>query len=549
MRTHHCLTLFLCGAFLLGSLKADAQTPGAGTATFQSHAPIDPSSIPAGFNPYPAISPFEHAFTSTYNERGQWLRETSNDMQLKSYFSLEAIVARFKGPSSAEIGTSNVFTPFFDIAEFAIQNDDLGRSTGGEFVGVGVEYNKGEGAFPGFDTGLLDSSHGTGLQGTFGIERKDGIGLEFSGLWIGPQWERTSTGFPIQRFGNRSADAFVSVLWEQNQIPYDIDTYPTYPSGLEIDSALDVVDVDNITVANPGIGLNDGSILGTIQKFDLYMQIQQRSELYGAQVTLLQTPSRQVGPFTVRPTMGVRYINTNEQFTMEGHDSGGDFDINPVEGTIEDAAIYGGVETDFIPIRDPIRAYIDSSSETNLGGPELGWRYNAGGDSFQLTGETKFGVMGANEKTRLWTKGIGQPYLFNQSDPTPLTNFNFFYDPELETIDTNASAFVTPTFQQSFNTTTKPFGYVPILRNYGLFREANFKAGWTFLLIGQLQRPNNQIVYQSGNGAIPPGELINPISDEAYGTPTGDPTLQPILKKDRSLYFVNYFNFGVEWEF
>lgn len=123
-------------------------------------------------------------------------------------------------------------------------------------------------------------------------------------------------------------------------------------------------------------------------------------------------------------------------------------------------------------------------------------------------------------------------------------NFNPFYDPELETQDTASTSYVTPTFQQSLNTSSKLFAYIPVVRNIGLFREANFKAGWTFLLIGQLQRPNESILYQSGNGAITPG-----IDEIAYSTPGGDPTLTPQLKKDRSIYFVNYFNFGVEWEY
>ena len=541
MRTHHCLTLFMCGAFLLGSLKADAQTPGAGTATFNSHAPIDPSSIPAGFNPYPTISPFEHAFQTTYNDRGTWLSETSREMRTRSYFSLEAIVARFKGPGDAQIGENNVVTPFFDPGDQAIDNGDLGRSTLGE-LGPLQEFNNGQGPFPNFQSGLIDGSHGTGIRGTFGVERADGIGLEFSGMWIGPQWESTSKGFPIQRFGASVAtEPFASdISYESDGTPGSIDSYPTFPSGPDSSFrlGLDVVDLDSITVTNPGIGLNDGSVLGTIQRFDLYMRTAMRSELYGAHISLIQTPTRQVGPFEVRPVFGARYLNPVEHFSVEGHDSGLDYVVDPAG----DVAIIGGIEDFEDPVTPAYRAYIESRSETHLGGAELGWKYTAGGDHFRLDGETKFGVMGAAETLRIWTKGIGQPFLFNEADE-PAGNFNLFYDPELETIDSHKSSFVTPTFQQSFNTTSRPFAYVPVLKKIGMFREANLKAGWTFLLIGQLQRPNQQINYDSGNGAIPP------ITGEPILAPVGDPSLKPNIKKDRSLYFVNYFNFGLEWEY
>jgi hypothetical protein len=545
MRTHQCLTLFLCGVFLLGGTKAYAQNPGAGFANFSSHAQVNPAGVPPGFNPYPAISPFEHAMSSTYNERGIWLNETSNEMQSRGYFRLDSIVARFKGPSDAPIGHGNVVNPYFDGGDFAIDNNDAGRS-GSTGTSAYSDYNNGKGPFANSNTGLIDSSHGIGMRILLGTERSDGIGFEFSGLMIGDQEESTSSGYAIQRFGSRD-DLFPSVILESNGIINDTDRYPNFPTGPDDLFGLDVVDVDNITVENSGIGLDDGSILGTIQRFDLYKTSTMRSRLSGGQITLIQTPSRQVGPFTVRPMFGVRYLNPKERFSFEGHDSGLDYDVLPFGDPDRASVLVGGVEST-VTVRTPYRAYINSETDTHLGGAEMGWRYAAGGEHFKLTGETKLGVMGAREKSKLKTKGLGQAYLFNQDDE-PGGNFNVFYDEQLETATEEESNFITPVFEQSFNTSSNLLSYIPVVKDVGLFREAKFTAGWTFLFLGQLQRPNEQIVYQSGNGAVPPGVILNPINGEPILTPEGDPTLEPDIKKDRSIYFVNYFNLGVEWKY
>lgn len=313
----------------------------------------------------------------------------------------------------------------------------------------------------------------------------------------------------------------------------------------------DYVNMNAVGAFNPGMRLNDGSDLGTIQRFDAYMRNEMISELYGAHVNLLHNVSRKVGPFTVRPLFGVRYLNSKELFRVEGHDSGTDYEV-AFDGLLSpddrDAFLPGGAEPDeVVLIRTPYRGYIDSDTETNLGGPEIGWQYAAGGESFKLAGETRIGLMGARQVSRLWTQGIGQPFLINDADPPDgLSGFNPLYDPFLETYDDLETSYITPTFQQSVNTTTKPFKYIPLLRSNRFFREANLKAGWTFLLIGQMQRPNQQILYQSGNGAITPA-LLAAFPTMFYDL--GDPDLIPEVKKDRSVYFVNYFNLGIEWEY
>jgi len=265
-------------------------------------------------------------------------------------------------------------------------------------------------------------------------------------------------------------------------------------------------------------------------------------------VNILHSASRQIGFFTVRPLFGARYINSKELFRVEGHDSGADYAVNLssdglTDPTSRDALLPGGAEDTGTPIRDPYRGYIDSNTTTNLGGPEIGWNYAAGGKNFGLVGETRIGLLGANTSSTLRTKGIGQAYLINDGD---FAGANPLFQPYHITYDKKSTSYVTPTFQQSFNTTTQPFAYIPILRSNRLMRDAKLKAGWTFLLIGQMQRPNKQIVYQSGNGVLTDQFIFD--HPDYIGYPTGDSNLKPEVKTDRSVYLVNYFNLGIEWD-
>jgi hypothetical protein len=552
---------------------AEAQSPPgtSGYAQFPSHAAIDASAVQPGYAyPYPAISPFDHVFESTYNDRGQWITEQSNDSYNRYSFSVEWIYAMIKGPSSDPVSYDQASIPqmYFDLVDDVEDAMPIDNDPGDPFdqtrtplfiLDEALQWNQGRGVYSPFDSGLLDASRSSGLQLKFNVERPDGIGFELGGLGIWPSVEAKETGVPILRVGPEGPAG--SVSWIQDQVYghpsdqiYGAPGLAGTSSGPFNDLATDYVDMDSVGVFNPGIRLFDGSTLGTIQRFDAYMRTEIISELYGAHANILHNATRQIGPFTVRPLFGARYLNSRELFRVEGHDSGADYAVNlSVEGITDpeerDALLPGGAEDTGDLVRSPYRAYIDSETVTHLAGPEAGWQYATAGEFFALVGETRIGVMGARQQQELWTQGIGQAYLINDLDPPDgFAGFNPLYDPFLETYDKDETSYVTPTFIQSFNTTTRPFAYVPILRSHRFFREANLKAGWTFLLIGQMQRPNEQIVYQSGNGTITP-EFLTDNPTMQYFDSIGDPSLKPEVRKDRSVYFVNYFNLGLEWEF
>jgi hypothetical protein len=535
MRTHQWMTAFLSGAILLlGSWKADAQSPF--DPGFAGYTPVA-AQVPEGFNPYPTISPYDNAFSETYYENGHWLFNSNNNTQYRYYAGVEALIARGAPPKSAKVGAGrNVITPWFDRGENAIDNDDLGRSPLPSFHN---ELFGGTGPYPASNTGFMFSPSMDGFQVRLGVESANGQIFEMSGMGIFPGHSHLVRGAPILRVGPKDGPPDAVIYIQDFIFRNPSDGLVGVSPGPGFDVRTDIVDLDAVGAFNPGVPVDDGSILGTVIRMDTYQRMTNRQEVHGAQASVLQMPSRQVGHFTVRPLFGVRYFNARQGFDLEGHDSGLDYEIK-TEVDDEDALLIGGaLDIDAI-VRTPVRMYLTSDVDTHLGGAEVGWRYTAGGNSFKLEGETRLGVMGAQEKITVRSRGFGQPYLFNQPDE-PAGNFNPFYDPDLQTVDTQQNAYVTPTVQQSINTTTRPFEYIPVFRSIPLFREANFKAGYTILAVLQMSRPESSIIYETGNGAIPPG--FGPF----FGTPEGDPSLIPRSKVDRSLWYVQYFNLGLEW--
>ena len=543
MRTHQWMTAFLSGAILfLGSWKAEAQYPnGSGYAAY---TPVS-AQVPEGFNPYPTISPYDNAFSETYHENGHWLFNSNNNTQYRYYMSIEALIARPAAPNEANVGTGrNVVNPWFVEGPNALDNSDNGLifafGQNGIFPLVGIR-----GPYPSSNTGFMSAPTANGFQTKFGVDTPTGQTFEMSGFGIFPGHSYLVHGRPIVRVGRRDIPAFNTdytidgIYGNAHQNAQGINAGP---NGL---NPVEVVDVDVVNVFNPGLAVEDGSTNGTIIRADLYQKKAYQTDVYGAQASVLQMPSRKVGPFTVRPVFGVRYVNTNSVFDLEMHDSGLEYDVFPMftaDPDDRDALLPGGPESITLIPNPVTRMYLSSDVETHLGGAEMGWRYNAGGENFSIEGDTRFGLMGAQEEITVTSVGLGQPFFFNQ----PMeygTIFNPLYDPTLTTFDDQKNAYVTPTFQQSINTTSRPFQYIPVLRSIPMFREANFKAGYTIFAVLQMSRPENSIVYQTGNGALPPG--LGPLGP--IGIPEGDPTLQPQTKVDRSLWFVQYFNLGLEW--
>ena len=90
--------------------------------------PPDSAAFPAGFQPYPNISPYDHRLQEHFQEQGLWFQNIDNS-QDRHIFSIDVLLVGFREPVNRLIGAPNVFAnplvvpnPFTD-GEFAFRSN------------------------------------------------------------------------------------------------------------------------------------------------------------------------------------------------------------------------------------------------------------------------------------------------------------------------------------------------------------------------------------------------------------------------------------------
>ena len=329
-----------------------------------------------------------------------------------------------------------------------------------------------------------------------------------------------------------------------------------------------------------GLPLNDGSLRtfgdgttlgGVTVPYDLEFQISLKSELYGGKVESVMSPVANLGPFRVRPTVAARYFYLGERFRFYGQDSGlaynsggaqqgggggggaaqtlspdikihsppdgvdGDRDgIVDNAGRTETAGgqQQGGQQQNqqnqqiFFSFHDhfryPISSFLNNSADQHLGGADAGLTYDFGGQSLMISGSSKFGLLANYSQIKMNGDNIAMHTrdsnlrLADVNNATP----NAFSDQQFHT-------HVSPMFEQQFNAEASLFQYVPVLRRLSIFEKARFRAGYSFLLIGQVTDTAGSILWQ--------------------GNPSLD--LFPTIREKRNTYATYNYNFGVSWDF
>lgn len=326
-----------------------------------------------------------------------------------------------------------------------------------------------------------------------------------------------------------------------------------------------------------GLPLDDGSIFefpdgtklgGVTVPYDLEFQMKLRSELYGGNAEWIMSPVLNWGWLRVRPTVGVRYFYLKESFRFFGQDSGlaytssqqqgggggggGNQTLSPdikihatpdhidsdQDGIVDNAGgeSSGGQQQgggnqqqnrlNFFSFHDhfhyPISSYLNNDADQHLGGGEVGLTYDFGGESLLLTGTTKFGLLANYQRLNLSGDNIAMHtresnlLLASTDDATP----NSF-------TDSRTTAHVSPMLEQTINAEAPLFQYVPVLRRFGVFEKARFRAGYSILMIGGVADTTGSVLWQG-----------NP----AEG-------LFPTINGKRNTYVTNNYSFGVSWQY
>lgn len=318
-----------------------------------------------------------------------------------------------------------------------------------------------------------------------------------------------------------------------------------------------------------GIPLDDGTVQlgpdgrlfgGASAVYDLDFKLDYSVQQYGFGMRWNTNPWYKTSSFRLTPNVGMRYFNLKEDFGFVGVHSGLVYDnlaitapVNPAvllhslpngiddnqDGLIDPAgAIEGGQQGGggggggggtgqgrFIyPAGNnsvfPITSWLSNTVESNLIGPEVGVSYIWGGELMHIGGRTNVSVMANFERMNMAGDNI-----FVTTRPSNL-NTPTTADPRPNDFASEiSSSHVSPMLEQSFFFDGPFLRYVPILRRSSIAYNANVSLGYSFMVIGQVTRPDQSIVWR--------------------GNPSRD--LYPSINPSRSSWFSDSFNVGLSW--
>lgn len=607
MRRHRWLKL-IAGLFTLLSVAGSAQAqgmypppgpggPGAGpgmpnygfdpAAMFQAGAGNGSAPYPSYFQPWPTVSPFMGADSSS-PYLGPTASQISNSDGLWQY---------------SELGGAN-YSPEYRVrlsylkAKTETYRDVFGDGRVPEYKQqilpqlLGATGGQGGGGAGGMQTTgiadiIQDPTRDFNLFNPVAgenIEKPEPQGFRLSVEQIGAGgtgWEL----WGMYTYDNRTEfDARDNVSRSRGQQPdlvvravQDADFFAsTNPVG-PFDDPFQALEANLLNLN--GIPLDDGSVenigSGIIQGganavYDLDFRIKHHVEHWGTGLRFMGLPidTRLV---TFRPTGGLRYMNIREDFNFFGRDSGllysssqgggggGGGGMNTVQpdvkfhsipnfadddgdGIIDNAGVDegggagmqgggggGGAQqgATFSNLNDPniypISSFLDNEVISHLAGPEIGMNY-------ELVGKGSFRLGGFTQfglvanHHNIRMDGNNIFVTTRESNLIPPDELNAAPN-RFSNQDSHTS--ISPVIEQQFFMEGPVFQYVPVLRRWPVFSKADFRIAWTYTWIGELTRAGDSIIWQ--------------------GNPSQD--LFPEIETSRSTWRAETWDFGITWRF
>jgi hypothetical protein len=260
------------------------------------------------------------------------------------------------------------------------------------------------------------------------------------------------------------------------------------------------------------IVVNDGGT-GVALPFDTRFFQQFTQEIMGADADYYFMPFLTRPNFKVKMLLGAKYLRFSESFYVQGNDSGLGYGLDlPPLPTFELPYV----------ITAPYTTTINSSVTNNLVGPTIGVRYDLGGNKFKLWGQSKFGVMADIESRSVSSSNLNQ---FKIAVPEAVIDPNVLPGPAVgagipPSRVTSNSTHVAALFDQQFMMEFPFFSVVPYLNRFTILREGNVRIGWQYVVVSEVARAGNQIIYN-----------IN----------------EPLINSHRTWWSYNTFNFGMNW--
>ncbi|MGE5193633.1 MAG: hypothetical protein ACM3U2_14150 [Deltaproteobacteria bacterium] len=340
-----------------------------------------------------------------------------------------------------------------------------GVKTGNHLIGA-AEFRSND-FFPGFPnvfpqqtTALYPDMFHNGMKATLGYDNPDGSGAMLSGFWL------FENSLDNRRF---------------------------------ISEAIPGVNTTLLTRAS--IVLDNGDGTSTNVPFDSRFVQTWTQSIGGSDLDLFSTPFFERNTFKLRVAYGVKYLRISEQFRVSASDSGLGYIVTLPSGTID----YGTVT--FIGI-NPYTTLIQSSATSNLVGPQLGVRYDLGGDKLRFWGVTQLAVAADIERRTVSGSNVVQGFQVGSVTAPP-------------TFHAQDSTHIVPIIDTSINMELPIFAMMPYINRFAVLRNANLRIGYNFVNAWEISRAVNIIKYTYGD---------------------------PGLQNGRTAFRFNAVNFGLDWK-
>ncbi|MCA8997308.1 MAG: hypothetical protein KDA80_09980 [Planctomycetaceae bacterium] len=507
--------------------------PGAGYPGPGGPTVVQPQSqppVPAGYQPWPAISPYHSANiaqTQHYQTDGVWFKELF--YRRRDYFaSVEVMAILFRDGGGATVGSpyaqnliqgaeSLATGGQFPFGEFQIpaegefiESTNVTPNAPGRFV-----IDPTVSPFPSLSAGA--TANDTAITNLYPIRDLRDVG----GI-------PTSPGIQVRwGFENEDRTGFMASAWWGFHQELSFSKGQEFINNVRVNQQItSIFQGQNLTTMNGNIPLDNGENIfgptfgpGSTAKYDILYSMQFTTEAGGTNFSLYQQPIYRTDGVAIRPFWGGRYLYIAEGFQFRGIDSGFNYSVD------EDTK--RPTPTTVVQAYDQYEANLSNDVRSNIAGPEVGLRLDLGGphSGFNIWAESIFGLFVNQESIHLRGDNIGDPltdFRFLSGNPTPRllddVNFNSAFNTR------RTSTHVSPMFQQSIFADMNVLQFVPILKKSSFFEDARFRFGYTLLLVGEVARPADSIRWQ--------------------GFP-----LFPEIQNERKNWWANQFSFAIDWNY
>ncbi len=327
--------------------------------------------------------------------------------------------------------------------------------SGGAGTTTGTTTTSG-GSFRTYNSSQFSNLKHYGVKLRYGWENPDESGMILSGFWVAPN---EAVKAPPAQFNRGFTTApLASIAYRSNIFGQSI----------------------------PNFGLFDETFSQTYDQ-----------EVWGADLDAYAAPFFRRQSFKVAATLGVKYLRIGETYSIRGSGS----------STGPSQTFTGFPE---------LNTEINASATSNLVGPQIGVRYDLGGERFKIWGQTKIAVAANMDSTSLFGRNAFGNYMPTESLIISPPSSNITFNKK------QSGAHISPIFDQSIYGEFPLFSVLPLLNRLSFINRANFRVGYNLLIVNDMQRPASMIRYTE---------------------------YDPGIRMNRTWFTLSTVNFSADWRF